>query len=333
MAINIIKEKLGAILDDSLGKNLLATGGIKHVGVNKEENVVVLVIAVGALEPEFEKKLRREIAKIIKIDLKYSGLKLEIEEFKKLNSIMRGDTKFIIIASGKGGVGKSTVTANIAYALSKKGKKVGIIDADIYGSSIPTLLDYNVKEAKIEVNSNKKIIPFMKNNIQFISTEFFAEVGTPILWRGAMVSSMINSLFYDVEWSKDLDYMIIDMPPGTGDATLDLKNIIPESDVIIVTTPHISASHVAIKAGYAAQQLKHSVIGVIENMSYYLNKSNNEKEYIFGKGKGKELAKKLDVPLLAEIPINLPAKNTGLYEDNEIIGQVYNNIAEIIINK
>jgi len=333
MSIDLIKQKLGVLMDDSLGKTLLETGGIKHLGINEDDNIVVIVIAVGKKDADLEKKMRREIAKIVKLDLNYSGLKLEIEEFKKIDSIVKGNTKFVIIASGKGGVGKSTVTANIAYALSKKGKKVGIIDADIYGSSIPTLLDYNVKDAKIEVNDNKKIIPFMKNNIEFISTEFFAEIGAPILWRGAMVSSMINSLFYDVAWNKELDYMIIDMPPGTGDATLDLKNIIPKSDVIIVTTPHISASHVAIKAGYAAQELKHIVFGVIENMSYFLNKSSGEKEYIFGKGKGEELAKKLNVTLLAEIPINLPAKNTGLYEDNELIGQIYNNIADKIINK
>ncbi len=333
MSIDLIKQKIGVLLDDSLGKNLLETDGIKHIGIDEEKNIVILVVAIGKKDPEIEKKLRREIAKIIKIDLKYAGLKLEIEEFRKIDSLAKGKTKFIIIASGKGGVGKSTITANIAYALSKKGKKVGIIDADIYGSSIPTLLDYNVKDAKIEVNNNRKIIPFMKNNIEFISTEFFADVGAPILWRGAMVSSMINSLFYDVAWNKELDYMVIDMPPGTGDATLDLRNIIPNSDVIIVTTPHISASHVAIKAGYAAKELKHKVIGVIENMSYYLNKSTGEKEYIFGKGKGEELAKKLNVNLLAEIPINLPAKNTGLYEDNEFIGQIFNNIADKIMSK
>ena len=247
--------------------------------------------------------------------------KLKLNEYSTVR-------KVIGVVSGKGGVGKSTVAANIAYALTRLGKKVGIIDADIYGSSIPQILE--MEHSYPMADENGKIIPLYAHGIELISTEFFAEVGKPIIWRGSMLNSMMNNFFYEVMWSKDLDFMIVDCPPGTGDIALDLRTIVPKAAVLLVTTPHIAASHVAVKAGYATTQLNHPLIGVIENMSYYINPVNKQKDFIFGQGGGQAVADKLESELLFQIPINQPIHHLSLYESDEETGKIYDDLASLV---
>ena len=213
----------------------------------------------------------------------------------------------------------------------KKGHKVGIIDADIYGSSIPFLLE--IPHTNPTLNNDKKILPLRKDKIETISTEFFTNPSEPVIWRGGMLHSMLENFFYEVDWDKNLEYMLIDLPPGTGDIMLDLKTFVPQAKMLLVTTPHLSASHVAVKAGYAAQKLGHEILGIIENMSYYINPVNKEKELIFGEGGGIEVAKLLGTELIAQIPINQPLHNIALYEIDEEIGKIYDDIADFIIYK
>ena len=331
MTTKEIRKHIEMLIDESTGQTLQETNAIKHIGIDPEKNVVVLIIAVGRTGGEQEKKLRRELAKIIKIDLGFAGVKLQIEEKRKIESIVNRNVKFIIISSGKGGVGKSTVAANLAYALTRLGKKVALVDADIYGSSIPKILE--MQHRYPNASEDGKILPFEAYGMEIISTEFFAEIGKPIIWRGAMLNSMMNNFFYEVKWNKNIDYMIIDSPPGTGDIALDLRTIIPTADVLIVTTPHLAASHVAIKAGYAAKQLGHSILGVIENMSYYLNPVNKQKDFLFGSGGGEAVAEKLETEVISQIPINQPLHHLGLYELDEEIGKIYNDLAELILYK
>jgi len=331
MTTKEIRKHIEMLVDESTGQTLQETNAIKHIGIDPEKNVVVLIIAVGRTGGEQEKKLRRELAKIIKIDLGFAGVKLQIEEKRKIESIVNRNVKFIIISSGKGGVGKSTVAANLAYALTRLGKKVALVDADIYGSSIPKILE--MQHRYPNASEDGKILPFEAYGMEIISTEFFAEIGKPIIWRGAMLNSMMNNFFYEVKWNKNIDYMIIDSPPGTGDIALDLRTIIPTADVLIVTTPHLAASHVAIKAGYAAKQLGHSILGVIENMSYYLNPVNKQKDFLFGSGGGEAVAEKLETEVISQIPINQPLHHLGLYELDEEIGKMYNDLAELILYK
>lgn len=328
MDTKTIRTRIEQIIDESIGKSLKDANAIKHIGVDPEKNLVVLIITMGRMGGAEEKKLRRELAKAIKLDLGFTGIKLQIEESRKLDSVVNRNVKFIIVSSGKGGVGKSTVAANLAYALKRKNKKVAIIDADIYGSSIPKILE--MEHAYPRANDAGKILPLESFGIEVISTEFFAEKGKPIIWRGAMLNSMMNNFFYDVCWDKNLDYMIIDAPPGTGDVCLDLRTIVPNAEVILVTTPHLAASHVAVKAGYASLQLNHTLIGVIENMSHYINPVNKAKEFIFGQGGGEEVAKKLNSELLCQIPINQPLHHLSLYESDEEIGQIYDDLATLI---
>ena len=323
-----IRERLELIIDDVSGKTLKEQKSIKHIGIDEEKNLIILIIAITKLGGDEEKVIRRKIAQIVKMELGFNGVKIQMEELRKIESIVNRNIKFFIISSGKGGVGKSTVAANLAYALTRMNMKVGLIDADIYGSSLPKILEMEHRHPK--GTEDGKIIPFKQFGIEMMSTEFFTEIGKPVIWRGAMLHQMINNFFYEVKWSKDLEIMIIDAPPGTGDVALDLKNIIPTAEVIIVTTPHLAASHVAIKAGFAAKQMKHNLLGVIENMSYYLNPASQEKDYIFGRGGGVEVATKLDTELLAQIPINQPKRNLALYESDEEIGKIYDTLATLL---
>mgnify|MGYP003294878788 CR=1 FL=1 len=169
-----------------------------------------------------ETKFKRSLAKLIKIDEGHKGIKLEIEENRVFGSITKQPINFIGVISGKGGVGKSSVAANIAYRLMKKGYDVGIIDADIYGASLPTILE--VPHANPHFTDDQKIIPLFKDNMEIISTEFFTDPSQPVIWRGGMLNSMLNHFFYDVKWRPDTKFIIIDFPPGTGDITLDIKN-------------------------------------------------------------------------------------------------------------
>lgn len=329
MTTKEIKEKLEVLVDPATDKTLQETAAIKHVGIDPDKNLVILIIAIAKTGGDEEKILRRQIAKICKIDLGFNGVKIQFEEKRKIESIANRNIRFIIISSGKGGVGKSTVAANLAYALVRKKRKVGLIDADIYGSSIPQILE--MKHQYPSANALGKIIPFEKYGIEIMSTEFFAEPGKPVIWRGAMLNSMMNNFFYEVNWSKDLDYIIVDSPPGTGDIALDLRTIVPDAEVIIVTTPHLAASHVATKAGVAAKQLKHNILGVVENMSYYINPVNKQKDFIFGKGGGEKVAMELDSEIIAQIPINQPIHHPSLYESDEEIGKIYDDLASLLI--
>lgn len=328
MTINEIRTRIEALVDEGSGKTLKDAKSIKHIGIDPDKNMVIMIIAIAKTGGDEEKNLLRQIAKIVKVEMGFKGLKVQFEETKKLEGIGSNQkVKFIIVASGKGGVGKSTVACNLAYALARQNKKVGLIDADIYGSSVPRILEMEHEHPR--ANQEQKIIPFHAFGIELISTEFFAGEGKPVIWRGAMLNSMMNHFFFDVKWSKDLEYMIIDSPPGTGDIMLDLRNLAPTAEVLIVTTPHPSASDVATKAGLAYQQLKHNVVGVIENMSYYLNPANNNQEFIFGKGGGQLVAEKLGVELLTQIPINQPKHHLSLFEGDEETGKIYDELATI----
>jgi ATP-binding protein involved in chromosome partitioning len=242
--------------------------------------------------------------------------------------------KFIAIASGKGGVGKSTVTVNLAVALARKGKKVGIIDADIYGFSIPDMMGIETRPEMVD----NKIIPVERFGVKVISMGFFVEDNAPIIWRGPMLGKMLRNFFAEVIWGE-LDYILLDLPPGTGDVALDVHQMIPQSKEIVVTTPHATAAFVAARAGAMALQTNHEILGVVENMAYYLDKSG-EKDYIFGRGGGGKLAEQLNTELLAQIPLgapdNLPTEDEyapSVYKADTPTGSMYLEMADTIIAK
>ncbi|WP_438449114.1 Mrp/NBP35 family ATP-binding protein [Gorillibacterium sp. sgz5001074] len=242
--------------------------------------------------------------------------------------------QFIAIASGKGGVGKSTVTVNVAAALARQGKKVGIIDADIYGFSVPDMMGI---EERPQVVDNR-ILPIERFGVKVISMGFFVEDNAPIIWRGPMLGKMLRNFFSEVEWGE-LDYMILDLPPGTGDVALDVHQMIPQSKEIVVTTPHATAAFVAARAGAMALHTNHELLGIIENMSYY-TESSGEKAYIFGRGGGAKLAEELHTDLLAQIPLGAPDNHPSeaeyspsVYKAESETGHIYDEVARNIIDK
>ncbi|WP_409299077.1 P-loop NTPase [Peribacillus sp. SCS-26] len=236
-------------------------------------------------------------------------------------------TKFIAIASGKGGVGKSTVSVNLAVSLARLGKRVGLIDADIYGFSVPDMMGITRRP----VVRGNRIIPVERMGVKVVSMGFFVEDNAPIIWRGPMLGKMLNSFFSEVEWGE-LDYLLLDLPPGTGDVALDVHSMLPSCKEIIVTTPHPTAAFVAARAGAMAIRTEHEVIGVIENMAYFQSKVSGEKEFVFGKGGGEKLADELNTEVLGQIPLQQPDWNDedfapSIYAEDHPTGEIYSAIS------
>jgi ATP-binding protein involved in chromosome partitioning len=243
-------------------------------------------------------------------------------------------TQFIAITSGKGGVGKSTVTVNLAVSLARMGKKVGIIDADIYGFSVPDMMGITQRPVVVE----NMVMPVQRFGVKVISMGFFVEDNSPIIWRGPMLGKMLRNFFSEIHWGE-LDYMILDLPPGTGDVALDVHQMIPQSKEIIVTTPHPTAAFVAARAGAMAIRTNHEILGVVENMSYYINK-DGEKDPIFGSGGGQKLAEELNSEVLAQIPLGQPEPmrdeeryGPSVYQEHEQIGKIYMELARKVDQK
>lgn len=300
MTYDKLREKLEHIMDPSFDKPLKEVSGIKKLTIGPT-GVVECEIYLKDKQKD-ETKVKLEIVKLIKVDLKFPGIKLT---FFDSTFVLEGEKqlRYVGVASGKGGVGKSTVTAQLAYALKHLGYQVGVIDADMYGASIPAILEVEIKP--ISQTSDEKMIPLSKYGIEVVSTEFFMPKDKPLMWRGPMLGKMLAHYFSGVAWHNDIDIILIDMPPGTGDVALDINKFAPKSDILVVTTPHPNAAAVAVKAGLGAQQIGHEVLGVIENMSY-LKLEGHEPLYIFGQGGGEIVSKTLGVPLYGSIPIGQP---------------------------
>ena len=206
----------------------------------------------------------------------------------------------IAVASGKGGVGKSTTSVNLAVALSQTGARVGLLDADIYGPNLPLMM--GLKERPELRGSDGSIEPIVRYGIKLVSIGFFLDESKPVIWRGPMVHGAIQQFLRDFDWG-DLDYLVVDLPPGTGDAPLSLSQLIPLSGVVIVTTPQDVALQDVAKGMAMFKQLEVPVIGVIENMSYFVCPNCNEKHELFGRGGGERIARAFDVPFLGQVPL------------------------------
>lgn len=294
--IKEIIDKVNKLEDPSFKLSLEETKGVVSVDI-VDDSVVHLEIALRNRKKD-EQSVKIQVVKIIKLELGYPGVRIVFTDNKmKING--ENNITYFAIASGKGGVGKSSVTALLAIALDYLGYQVGVIDCDVYGSSIPTIFDLPI--LPLATNENDDIVPFKYGNIEVVSTEFFMPKDQPMMWRGPMLGKVLTHFFDNVSWDKETKYILIDLPPGTGDVHLDLKEFMPDSKFIIVTTPNHQATHVAKKAGLGAIEMGQPVIGVIENMSYLINEETGERQFIFGSGGGKALSDLLDVPLLGQL--------------------------------
>jgi len=228
------------------------------------------------------------------------------------NPFTDSNTRVLAISSGKGGVGKSSVTTNLAVALAQRGHKVAAVDADVWGFSMPRMLGIDRPPTVID----EVIIPPEANGVSLISMGFFAREDQPVVWRGPMLHKALEQFLTDVHWGEP-DYLIVDMPPGTGDIALSMAQFLPRAEVLVVTTPQPAAQKVAQRAAYMARKVNLSVVGVIENMSWFACDHGTEYR-LFGEGGGRELADQLDVPLLGQVPL-VPELRAGADNGEPIV--------------
>jgi ATP-binding protein involved in chromosome partitioning len=225
------------------------------------------------------------------------------------NPFTDSSTRILAVASGKGGVGKSSVTTNLAVALAQRGAKVAAVDADVWGFSMPRMLGISGTPEVVDPESERpRMIPPSNHGVALISMGFFAREDQPVVWRGPMLHKALEQFLTDVEWDSP-DYLIVDMPPGTGDVSLSIAQYLPRAEVVVVTTPQPAAQKVAQRAAYMAKKVNLAVMGVIENMSWFRADDGTAYE-LFGAGGGAELAADLEVPLLGQVPL-VPALREG----------------------
>ncbi|WP_066175019.1 Mrp/NBP35 family ATP-binding protein [Bacillus marinisedimentorum] len=340
------REILQELQDPHLHKSLGETNGIQEIKIKEDKEHISVKIALSRTGTAEQMTLQQQIVDGLKsagaktVGIRFADLpEDEVAKHQAVDQSGKTDilspaskTEFIAIASGKGGVGKSTVSVNLAIALARAGKKVGLVDADIYGFSVPDMMGIADKP-KVR---GEKIIPVERFGVKVISMGFFVEDNAPVVWRGPMLGKMLNNFFQEVEWG-DLDYLLLDLPPGTGDVALDVHTMLPASKEIIVTTPHPTAAFVAARAGAMAIKTDHEVLGVIENMSYFESKVTGEKEYVFGRGGGEKLADELKTEVLGQLPLQQPDWNDddfapSVYDEDHPIGKRYTEIAAKVID-
>lgn len=341
-----ILSLLNGLEEPFIHKTLEELNAIEEIKIKEEKNHVSVKIAIAKTGTAEQLQLQTKIVNLLKeagaetVGIRFSELPEEIlAKFRtETDASNQGllsptnKTAFIAVASGKGGVGKSTVSVNLAVSLARLGKKVGLIDADIYGFSVPDMMGIT----KRPVVRGEKILPVERFGVKVISMGFFVEDNAPIIWRGPMLGKMLNSFFNEVEWGE-LDYLLLDLPPGTGDVALDVHTMLPSCKEIIVTTPHPTAAFVAARAGAMALRTEHEILGVIENMSYFQSKITGEKEYVFGKGGGEKLADELQTKVLGQLPLAQPDWDEtdfapSIYQEDHNLGKIYRQIAENVVN-
>ena len=316
-----ISKALSTITVPGEGENMVDSKAIQNIIVFGDEVIVDITIS----NPTLQARKRTEITIIKTIHdqvYKKAKVKVNVKVEKSANnssSIIKGKPiagiqNIIAVASGKGGVGKSTVTSNIAVTLSKMGFKVGILDADIYGPSIPIMFDVsNEKPLAVNVNGASKMKPVENYNVKILSIGFFTKPSQAVVWRGPMAAKALNQMIFDAAWGE-LDFLIVDLPPGTGDIHLSIMQSLPITGAVIVSTPQNVALADAKKgvAMFQQQSINVPVLGIVENMAYFTPEELPEnKYYIFGKEGAKHLAYDLNLPFLGEIPIVQSVREAG----------------------
>lgn len=333
------------------GKNMVESGAIQNVITFGNEVVIDLTLSTPAMH--IKKRAEDDIKKIIHetfstdVVVKVNS-KVEVKENENQikGKAIPGIKNIIAVASGKGGVGKSTVTANLAVSLAKMGFSVGVLDADIYGPSMPIMFDVeNEKPISIEVDGKSKMKPIESYEVKLLSIGFFTSPSQAVIWRGPMAAKALNQMIFDANWGE-LDFMLIDLPPGTGDIHLSIMQSLPITGAVVVSTPQNVALADAKKgvAMFLSEAINVPVLGIIENMAYFTPEELPEnKYYIFGKEGAKNLAEDLNVPFLGEVPLVQSIREAGDYgrpaamQDQSIIQGVFaeitKNVVQEIVNR
>jgi ATP-binding protein involved in chromosome partitioning len=303
---NNVLNALKTVDDPDLKKSLVELGMIKDLTVTPEGKVsfeIMLTTTACPLKAKIQQDAHDAAASVEGVTAVNAIISAQTlaPQAPKRNPIP-GIKNIIAISSGKGGVGKTTASVNLACALQQNGAKVGILDSDIYGPNVPLMMGLQNSVIK-EKTADNKLKPPVSHEIKVMSMAFLVKEDQPVVWRGPLLDRVIKQFFFDTGW-EELDYLIVDLPPGTGDAQLTLIEAVPLQGAVIVTTPQDVAILDSKKGLSMFKNAQIPVIGVIENMSYYIHPGTTEKVYLFGQGGGSSLAKLLDVPFLGEIPLN-----------------------------
>ncbi len=297
-----VLKALSTVQDPELRRDLVSLGMVEELQIEGSKVSFTLVLTTPAcpLKGEIERGARDAVMAlpgVTEVQVKLSS-RVRTGGLRE-KEMIPGVRNVIAVGSGKGGVGKSTVSVGLALALAETGARVGLLDADVWGPNIPQMLGAQTPPAQ----NGGKLIPAVGHGVKMISMGFFVDETTPVIWRGPMVGKMVEQLLSDVEWGE-LDYLVVDLPPGTGDASLTLAQVIPLSGLVVVATPQGVALADAAKALAMFRRLEVPILGIIENMSYFLCPHCSERTDIFGHGGAAGMAKEQNVPLLGEIPLD-----------------------------
>ncbi|MEW6775910.1 MAG: Mrp/NBP35 family ATP-binding protein [Bdellovibrionota bacterium] len=299
-----VKKALSVIVDPDLGRDIVSLGFVKDLKIDggKVAFTVELTTPACPIKEQFKTQANdvvRKIAGVTDVQVQITSNVRNITTATR-QTLVPQIKNIVAVASGKGGVGKSTVAVNLALSLVQAGAKVGLMDCDFYGPSIPLMLDVSKKDLR---QAGEKILPARKHGLEILSFGFFVGEKDPVIWRGPMLDSAIRQFFSDIGWGE-LDYLIVDMPPGTGDVQLSLCQRVPLAGAVIVTTPQAVALADVYKAISMFEKVNVPILGIVENMSYFIAPDTGKRYDIFGSGGGEKLAKETGAPLLGQIPLD-----------------------------
>jgi ATP-binding protein involved in chromosome partitioning len=312
-----ILKALEVVIDPELRKSIVELGMVRSIEQADDGKVAVIVSLTTAgcpIRNHFETAVAEAVGGLdgvtgvsVSFDVLSDTEKGELQRKLGRGSLPEGAlaqvSNVVCIGSGKGGVGKSTITANIAAALAAEGKRVGVLDADVWGYSIPRMFGVT---GRPPVSPERKIMPLEAGGVKIMSIGFFVEEDAAVVWRGPMLHKALTQFLEDVEWGQ-LDFLLVDLPPGTGDVSMTLAQLLPQAQFVIVTTPQQTAQKVARRSADMANKVNLEVAGVIENMAGFVT-PDGERYQIFGEGGGQELADEIQVPLIAKVPLTMPLR-------------------------
>jgi ATP-binding protein involved in chromosome partitioning len=309
---------LAGVMDPELGRSVIELDMVRDVSVDGGRVAVTIALTVPGcpLRASFQEQVDTALMPLDGVEEVVLDFDvMSPEEKAALTTRLRGGvsertpgisvdagTRVLAVASGKGGVGKSSLAANLAAAFSRLGKRAGVLDADVYGYSIPHMLGVHQRPVAVEDGERTMIVPPVRGDLKVMSIGFFLDENTPIMWRGPMLHRALEQFLSDVHWG-DLDILVVDMPPGTGDVAISLGQLLPRAEAIVVTTPHGASQQVAVRAAQMARKTNMRLLGVVENMSY-LERGDGSRDELFGSGGGEALAAEVEAPLLGRIPFD-----------------------------
>jgi ATP-binding protein involved in chromosome partitioning len=313
-----IRTALARVIDPELRRSIVELGMVRSIEISAAGDVAVTVSLTTAgcpIRNTFTEAVTREAKSVagvgdvaVSFDVLSDSEKAALQKRLGRGSLPAGAlaavSHVLCVGSGKGGVGKSTLTANLAAALTLDGKSVGILDADVWGYSIPRM--FGLGGERPPVSAERKILPLQAHGVKVMSIGFFVEEDAAVVWRGPMLHKALTQFLEDVAWGE-LDYLLVDLPPGTGDVSMTLAQLLPQAQFVIVTTPQPTAQKVARRAAQMAGKVSLEIAGVVENMAGFTTPSG-ERFQLFGEGGGQALADELDVPLLGKVPLTMPLR-------------------------